>query len=234
MIVGIMQPYFFPYLGYFQLMAAVDHFVIYDDAQYMKGGWINRNRLLHEGTPHWWTRAIRRDDFRLPIMDRYYEDEGNAGFLMDRIRHYYRKAPYFSPVSSFIECLMATTEANVARFNETSLKAIAAHLGIRCSFSRASDLGLSQSSGEEKVIRICERLAATRYVNASGGRSLYSSARFGSEGIELRFLQPQLQPYPQPEGTFVPGLSIVDVLMYNDAATVRQMLGSYALEEGDT
>jgi hypothetical protein len=230
--VAIMQPYFFPYLGYFQLMSAADHFVIYDDAQYMKGGWVNRNRLLHDGQARWWTRPIERDDFKLSIMQRFYSNEKSTVSLITQMSTYYAHAPHHEAISAFVDETLARQERNVAICNEALLTAVADHLGLRCKFSRASELDTSFTRGQEKVIRICQLLGASCYVNMVGGRALYNGKTFAEAGIDLAFLTPALTPYTQFGKPFVAGLSIVDALMFNDAPTVSTMCEQFTLTDG--
>jgi hypothetical protein len=232
--VAIMQPYFFPYLGYFQLMSAVDHFVIYDDAQYMKGGWVNRNRLLCNGKARWWTRPVERDDFRLSIMQRSYSDGQHAATLANQMNTYYSQAPHHVATAAFVSEILAMEERNVAIYNEMLLIAVARYLGLRCTFSRASELNTGSTGGQEKVIQICRALGATHYINMIGGHSLYSRETFAEAHIDLAFLQPELTPYGQFGAPFVAGLSIVDVLMFNDLPVVRAMCEQIASTGGQS
>lgn len=226
-----MQPYFFPYLGYFQLMSAVDHFVIYDDAQYMKGGWVNRNRLLYNGKARWWTRPVEHANFRLPIMQRSYSAEQHTDALVAQMNMCYAESPHYLATAAFISEILASEERNIAIYNEMLLVAVARHLGLRCTFSRASELDIGPIGGQEKVIQICRALGATCYVNMIGGRPLYSRQAFAKAGIDLVFLQPELAPYEQFGKPFVAGLSVVDALMFNSIPTVRTLCEQLTLTD---
>jgi hypothetical protein len=231
-IVAIMQPYFFPYVGYFQLMAAVDHFVIYDDAQYMKGGWLNRNRLLYRGQAHWWTRAVQRADYRLPIFKRSYAVDRGTAPLIAQMNSYYAQAKHFTTTSELVRPLLEYEETNVALYNERLLARTASHLGLTCSFIRSSSLDVGESQAQGRVIRMCKALGATQYVNMIGGRDLYAAEAFDAAGIELSFLRPTLTPYQQFGAPFVPGLSIVDALMFNEQVSVSTMCTNFTLIRG--
>jgi hypothetical protein len=217
MIVAIMQPYFFPYIGYFQLMDAVDVFVFYDDAQYMKGGWVNRNRILQHGRPAWWTFPIIREDYRLPIRERRYgRTPEQLRSLLGKLEGAYRNAPHFASVHTLVAEYLAHEEPGVAPFNQFHLTGLAKHLGIRCEFVSSSSIDHDAAlGGQDRVIELCRRLGATHYLNASGGRALYDAASFAAAGMELGFVDPEPTQYRQFDAPHVPFLSIVDVLMFN-------------------
>jgi len=240
MIVAIMQPYFFPYIGYFQLLAASDLFVFYDDVQFIKGGWVNRNRVLVKGGAEWITYPIAHASYSLPINARHYlVGDKLATRMINRLRNAYRWAPHFDETMTLVEEVMAVKTSNVADFNIHLLRVIAAHLGIRTAAITASSLGPKDVSlgAEQVVVDMCRRLGATHYVNAEGGRSLYHRGAFETHGIDLAFLQCDAQPYAQFGEPFVPSLSIIDVLMFNTPQRIRQMLGQFqllpALDKGE-
>ncbi|MFY2763366.1 WbqC family protein [Arenimonas sp. MALMAid1274] len=229
MKVAVMQPYFFPYIGYFQLMHAVDCFVFYDDAQYMKGGWVNRNRILLDGAPRWWTYAVAHDDYRLPIASRRYDRSPSRDrSLLDKLQTSYRHAPHYAAAMATVAGALEGDEARVSALNEQLLRRTAAGLDIGCRFVRSSEVVQDRSlSGEARVIELCRRLGATQYINAIGGRALYHQNEFALAGLELAFLQPRPLAYAQFDHAHVPFLSIVDVLMFNPPTGARAMLGAF-------
>jgi hypothetical protein len=231
MIVAIMQPYFFPYIGYFQLMKAVDCFVFYDDAQYMKGGWINRNRILQNGAAAWWTFPIERDDFRLPIdQRRYARSPERTRSLLGKLDGAYREAPHFASTRALTADYFNDSHSVVSAFNQMHLADIARRLDIRCEFLLSSQLDQDSAlGGEARVIDLCRGLGATHYLNAMGGTALYNAATFARAGIELGFVQPAMTDYPQLGRPHVPFLSIIDVLMFNPIERVRAMLDRHAI-----
>lgn len=228
-----MQPYFFPYIGYFQLMNSVQRFVFYDDAQFMKGGWVNRNRILHEGAPRWWTYPVVHDDYRLPISSRrYHRSSGNDQSLLGKLDGAYRDAPHHDDTRSLVQACLAVDDDVVSRLNQRQLSVLSRRLGITCDFHLASDLAVDDAlTGEQRVIEICRQLGATRYINSAGGMSLYRRASFEAAGIELVFLQPRPRPYAQRGQAHVPSLSIVDVLMFNPVDAARAMLDDHDLAQ---
>jgi hypothetical protein len=231
--VALMQPYFFPYLGYFQLMHAVDCFVFYDDAQFMKGGWVNRNRLLVNGRPGWWTFPVAHASHRLPISGRAYcNSPSQASRLIAQVENAYRLAPHFGSMFPRIAGYLDSPQSSVAAFNQWHLELLARDMGLPCRFLASSELVPDMTSGgQAKVIEICRVLGATHYVNSQGGRALYDADAFADAGLQLGFLHPRPEPYPQFEQPHVPSLSIVDALMFNDPEQMRQLLRQYDVSE---
>jgi hypothetical protein len=154
-----MQPYLFPYIGYFQLMKAVDVFVFHDDVQYIKAGWVNRNRILLNGEASWLTLPVRKGASSLAINQRHYVLDADAvDSIEKRLRGCYSKAPEYTEAYPFLSELLAYPNSNVAAFNSSLLTALARKLGILCTFARASDFDVPVGSkGQDKVIELCRR-----------------------------------------------------------------------------
>jgi WbqC-like protein family len=230
-IAAIMQPYFFPYIGYFQLMRAVDIFVFHDDVQYIKAGWVNRNRILLNGEASWLTLPVRKDASSLAINQRHYTlDADTVDSTQQRLRGCYSKAPEYAETFPFLCELLAYPNSNVAAFNSSLLIALARKLGIRCEFTSASEIDVPvDSKSQDKVIELCRRIGADRYINPIGGLALYDGAAFAGAGIDLSFLQAKPTHYAQFGATHLPFLSIIDVLMFNPTAQVQTMLGDFQL-----
>ena len=191
MIVSIMQPYFFPYIGYFQLMHNSDVFVFHDDAQYMKGGWVNRNRILVNGAPSWITLPLLKGSHRLNINHRKYQlEKPVVNRILRRIAAAYRDAPYFHPIMPILRDIMGFADPNVAMFNANLVQRISGHLGLTTRIVLSSALAKDNDlSGEARVINICRALGATHYVNPIGGTKLYAIENFTRYGIALSFLE---------------------------------------------
>jgi hypothetical protein len=228
MRVALMQPYLFPYVGYFQLMAGCDLFVVRDEVQYIRGGWINRNRILLDGRPRWLTLPVAAADHRLPINRRtYLLDARVLRHIRRQLEAAYRQAPHFRATMNVVDEVLACEDANVARFNVHALRRVAAHLGIHTPLQLGSALPPSDMHGASRVIEMCRQLGATTYVNAIGGVQLYRAEAFAAAGLALRFVASSPSPYVQFHSSFVPGLSIIDVLMFNDRSAVTGMLGAF-------
>lgn len=225
MTVAANQPYLFPYLGYFQLIAAADVFVMSDSMQYVIQSWMNRNRLLVKGEEFLMVSPVRKAPLGTPVNGMEY----CSGFFEPWLRcmkYDYARAPYFPCVMTLMESLRDMEIRNVADFNIKSIEHMCAYLDIDTKIVRLSRL-MDIPSGDktEKTIGIVERCGGDRYLNLPGGRALYSPADFACRGIELRFLEPYLPPYRQVRAhRFHPGLSIIDVIMNCSPEQVRSMI----------
>ena len=225
-----MQPYFLPYLGYWQLMAAVDRFVVYDNIQYTKKGWINRNRFLRSGADAFFTVPLKKGSDFLDVADRALAGDFDPATLLNPLAAAYGKAPFFDAAFPVIEAVVAAVPRNLFEYVHHSLVVIADYLEIRTPVVVSSTVAIDHTlKAERKVMALCEALGAMRYINSIGGRELYSAAAFAERGIELKFLQSRPVTYRQYDHPFVPGLSIVDVMMFNSRNAVRGMLEAYDL-----
>lgn len=226
-----MQPYFFPYIGYFQLIAASDIFVLHDDVQYIKGGWINRNRVLHRGRSHTITFPVQKSNYNLPINARNYVDDKQAcKDIINIIKQAYAKAPFYRQVLPMIEELLAFEDRNVARFNEHLIRRIVDFIGIDCRIITSSAMDKNNSlTGEQRVLEMCNQLSASSYINPIGGTTLYHQESFKKNRIALHFLKTNDEPYEQGCNMWTPSLSIIDILMFNSTEEIRQLLTKYQL-----
>jgi hypothetical protein len=227
MKLAIMQPYLFPYIGYFQLMNVVDEFVVYDNIQYSKKGWINRNRILVNGTDAYITFPLKKDSDYLDVKDRYLSDDwvSERKKPLNRIIDSYRKAPYFKDVYSVIEKIILFEETNLFKFTLNSLTILKEFLSIKTTFSISSEIAIDHElKSERKVIEICKAKKATNYINPIGGLELYNKNEFKKEGINIRFLKTTNVNYKQFNNEFVPMLSIIDVMMFNTKEEIKNYL----------
>lgn len=231
MIVGIMQPYFIPYIGYWQLLNAVDQYVIYDDVNYIKGGWINRNKILINGTPKYFNiPMLGASPNKLINEVEVNHDENILNKNLRVIEAAYGKAPFFNDVFPLIKEMLKCEEDNIASYIATSTAIICTYLDIRTRLIMSSDLDKDNTlAGQDKVLEICRILGATDYYNAIGGRELYSFTEFEKRGIKLHFLRRNEIRYRQFGDQFYPDLSIVDIMMFNSKKTVKDMLNEYTL-----
>ena len=231
MKVSIMQPYFFPYIGYFQLIAASDVFVLHDDVQYIKGGWVNRNRILLNGESRMITFPVQKDDYDLPINARRYVDgKKERKDIINLIKQGYFRAPNYLQAYPLLEELLMFEDRNVARFNENLIRRISAYMSMTCRIITSSGMEKDDRlSGEQRVLDMCKRLGATDYTNPIGGTELYHQETFQKSGITLHFLEAKNESYVQRNDIWVPFLSIIDVLMFNSVEGIHQLLTKYQL-----
>lgn len=227
MKLAVMQPYLFPYIGYFQLVAAVDRFVFFDDVNYIKNGWINRNRWNIGGQPRYFTVPLRDASPFQPIHSvRLVDENGWRRKILESMRHAYRQARYYRPVSELVESVLATESPGIAEMAKTSVRSTARYLDLDAEFVNSSVPYRNEHlKGCERVLDICERECATSYFNLSGGRALYREAEFAARGVALQFVGPNLPQLRQDGANPIPGLSIIDVLMNNDVRDVRAAVG---------
>ncbi len=230
--VGVMQPYLFPYLGYFQLIQAVDSLVFYDDVNFIKQGWIHRNRILVEGSEHLITfPCLGISSYKL-IKDIGVDTDDKAyKKILKKIFLNYKIAPNFKQVFPLIETILTKEYDSIASLSIESIYEVSKYIGINTNFYTSS-MHFSQSKGlakADRLIDITKNLNSTKYINVFGGKELYDKQYFLENGIELNFLKTQLNPYKQFEEPFCPGLSIIDVLMFNDLTSIRKELLNYTL-----
>ena len=224
MKVAIMQPYFLPYIGYFQLINAVDKFVIYDNIQYTKKGWINRNRILLNGKDVFITLPLLRDSDYSDIKDRKLADNFALFAQKQRrmVEQAYRKAPHFKTGMAVYDLIMTFDDFNLFYFIYNSVFKICQFLDIHTEIIISSTLPVnSDLRGANKVMSICKALQGDVYVNPIGGIELYQNSEFMANGILLQFLKPNEIQYLQFQNKFVPWLSIIDLIMFNSVERIR-------------
>lgn len=232
MKVAIMQPYIFPYLGYFQLVKAVDSFVFYDDVNFIKRGYINKNTFLLNGQPH---------DFTIPcekISQNKLINETNVAYdspafnkLLKTFDVAYKDAPNFEDIRQLFSNVFNCKPPTIAALAAKSIKETCFYLGLNTEFQTSSQLHLDNRHLDkaDRLIDITTNLQSQHYVNAIGGQKLYDKAYFAKLGVQLNFLQPHLKPYNQGIESFVPGLSILDALMWCNKEQVRSLVDDYQL-----
>jgi len=229
-----MQPYAFPYLGYFQLINYVDKWVVFDEVQYISRGWINRNRILHPDESKDWqyfTVPIRKHSKQDLISSiSINQDIQWQSEILGKLSSYKKKAPYYQQTVKLVEHCFDLDGENLSHWLVASLNKICAYLEISFDytiFSRSSiNVDRIEKAGDW-ALEIADGLEADEYINPPGGYSIFRESDFVSRGTSLRFLQSGLQPYNQARPDFVPGLSILDVLMWNDPEEIRLMMNDF-------
>lgn len=232
--IAIMQPYFLPYFGYWQLMNYVDIFVVYDDIEYTKKGWINRNRFLLNGQPEIFSLPLKKDSDFLKIFERQLSKKFSKEKvkLMRRLETAYRNAANFQEGESLLADIFASTETNLFGFIYQSVEHVRVRLDISNQLIVSSTLGIPhQFKGQDRVIAICKALGATDYINPIGGAELYNKQVFSVEGIRLYFQRIKPLEYQQFNYEFVKNLSILDSIMFLGVQGVRKLLPKIDLLE---
>lgn len=228
------QPYLFPYIGFFQLVRAVDVFVISDDLNYIQRGWINRNRMLTEGQPRFFSVPILdQSSFREIRETRVSPSEyprWRRKFFVT-LQHAYARATHYATVRDLLGEVIEGTPSTISELARTSILSVCQYLEIPTQIRETSSIyGLRDAHRTERVFELCRTECADKYVNAIGGIALYSEEEFLQHGISLKFLKSRGIVYEQfPKTLFVPNLSIIDVMMFNSASNIRLMLDQYDL-----
>lgn len=222
-----MQPYFFPYIGYFQLIAAADLFIMYDNIKYVKKGWINRNRMLLNNTDVIFSLPLKSDSDYLNISQRIVSQDFKRDKLLSQLKGAYRRAPYFEETIPVIEKIVECEDVNLFEYLHNSIIEICRHLSIETNIKRSSEIEIDHLlKSQDKVLAICGAVGANTYVNAIGGMDLYSKDAFQEKGIELKFIQSKPFEYSQFSSPFIPWLSIIDVMMFNSPDAVRKCIAT--------
>ena len=231
MRLAIMQPYFLPYIGYYQLISAVDVLVLYDNIKYTKKGWINRNRMLSNAKDAIFSVPIKKGSDSLNIVERELSESFDKEKLLGRFKQAYRKAPYFEETFQLLRVIMFNDDMNLFRYIHNSLIWSLRQLNIETKIVVSSNVPIDHSlKSESKVIAICKKLGATSYINPIGGKGLYSKEAFQAAGVNLLFLESHNISYTQFGDQFVPWLSIIDVLMFNSIEQTKKLVNhSYGL-----
>lgn len=230
MKLAIMQPYIFPYIGYFQLINAVDKFVILDDVNFIKRGWINRNRILVNGKEYLFSVPIKKASQNKLIFECELTKSKWNEKLLKTIELCYKKAPFHKDCLNLISSILLTDEQNLSKFLTFQIKQVCNYLNIKTQIIETSRIYSNQHlRAQTKIIDICRQEEARMYYNVIGGKELYNLEEFGKNNIDLKFLKSVIEKYPQSTSEFIPSLSIIDVMMFNDVNNIQRMLGKFEL-----
>jgi WbqC-like protein family len=229
MKLGIMQPYFFPYLGYYSLIKKTDEFILFDTVQFIRHGWIERNRIL-KPVEDWQYVAVPLEKKTLSTVIRELEirsSEDWKGKLIRQLEHYRKRAPFFRETLRVVEDSLSINTTSIVKLNQNILKKTCAYFKIPLKISIFSEMNLAiddVTDPGEWALQISKVLKAEEYFNPTGGMDIFDPAQFDSAGIALRFLGNNLKPYSQRRQTFEAGLSIIDVMMFNDVERINSLI----------
>lgn len=228
MIIAIMQPYLFPYIGYWQIINAVDKFIIYDDVNFINKGFINRNKILVQNKPHQFTLELVGASQNKLINQ--IQIGNNSKKILLTIEQSYKKSPFFNIVFPLIKDVLNQNEKNLSKFIGYSLKKISDYFNIKTNFIYSSEIKKNNYlKKQDKIIDICQRLNATHYINPINGKELYDRKLFTENGIKLSFIHTKSFKYQQFNSEFRSFLSIIDVMMFNKKDQIKSLLNFYEL-----
>lgn len=215
MKLAVMQPYFFPYIGYWQLVHAADKFVVLDDVNFIKAGWVNRNRILVNGKPTYITVPIQKASQNRLICDtNRAPSQLWCEKTLKTVTLAYRRAPYLDQIFPDLSRMLQDEACNLSDYLVHQLQALVSLMGIDTPITTSSrSYANSHLRGQERILDICRQESASEYINLPGGHALYDSVAFSAQGITLRFLVTYPIPHPQRASRFIPNLSIIDTLM---------------------
>ncbi len=227
-----MQPYFFPNIGYFQLIKSVDRFILFDDVQYIRHGWLNRNRILKPGDGWQYITAPLQKHKQTDLIRDIKLQEGDEWKkkILRQLEHYKKNAKYYDEAMGMLTSCFSSNEISIAKFNAHCLEIFCRHLNIPFKTEISSEMNFDYSNVKdagEWALRICEQLNAKEYINPPGGKELFDEKKFAQSNIELSFLSPALENYDQKRNHFETGLSIIDVLMFNGVEQTKQMIDKF-------
>lgn len=232
MILAVMQPYLFPYIGYYQLAYHSDIFIFYDDVNYIKGGYINRNRIQTRNGPQLFTIPIVKSSSFKKINELYFQEDIRKVLLS--ISQSYSKAPYFSSVYPVIEKILTDKNRNVSNIASKSIIEVFRYLDIDFKYNYSSKIHYNRNNdknAKDKLIELCKIYKCDYYINSIGGKKLYKKEEFLSNRISLNFIKPKEVVYQQFNNkNYEPNLSMIDILMNNSKNEVKKLLNEYILD----
>lgn len=222
-----MQPYFLPYIGYFQLIANTDVFILYDNIKYTKKGWINRNRMLLNGSDAMFSLPLKKASDSLDVIERDLATDFQPDKLLSQFKGAYGRAPFFSEVFPLLQKIVTYDDHNLFNYIHHSLVEVCGYLGIKTEIRVSSGLFIDHElKSQDKVLALCRAMGADTYINPIGGLELYSKEDFLAQDIELKFIRSKPFEYAQFGKPFIPWLSIIDMLMFNPLQIVCEQIST--------
>lgn len=235
--IGIMQPYFFPYLGYFSLIKHTDEFILFDSVQFIRHGWIERNRILkpNEG---WQYIAVPLQKHNLSTIIQDIKINNNEDWrtkIFAQLEHYKKKSPFYNETIDVVKKALSLPPTSITELNFQILQTVCEYLDIpfNCQIFSKMDLQIEPAlDADEWALNICKALGyIDEYWNPPGGMEFFDRSKYEQAGIKLVFQKPILEFYSQRRGpeNFENGLSIIDIMMFNSPEKINEMLDQYEL-----
>lgn len=230
-----MQPYFFPYIGYFSLIKQTDRFILFDTVQFIRHGWIERNRILkpNEG---WQYISVPLNKYSrdIKIMDICINNTGNwKEKTFRQLEHYKKRAPYYNEALEVIKEALDIDTNSIVKLNENIIKTICKYIGININVEIFSKMNLEiieANAPDEWALNICKALGnVSEYWNPEGGLDFFDKTKYTSNNIDIKFMRMNLEEYSQRRNAFESGLSIIDVMMFNDSQFINNMLDNFQI-----
>jgi len=235
MKLAIMQPYFFPYLGYFSLIKNTDKFILLDSVQFIYHGWVERNRILKQNNGWLYIKVpLIRHSQKTLIKDIKIDNGQNwKQKIFSQLHHYKKISPFYFKVMKIVEKIFEKDYNDIVSLNKETIIVICKYLDIDREIPIFSKMNLSieiPKAADEWALNICNSLSnISEYWNPPGGQSFFDISKYEKAGIKLKFHKIILNPYEQKREIFEPGLSIIDALMFNSPEKVNRILEQYEL-----
>ena len=231
---AIMQPYFFPYIGYFSLIKHTDEWIVFDTPQFIRHGWIERNRILKPSEGWQYIKVpLEKHPREATIRDiRIRTNEPWRNLIFAQLEHYKKSAPYYAPVISFLREAFEHQTDSIVSMDVRLLEAACRYIGIPFRAHVFSKMGLrlpEVTAPDEWSLNISLEVGAVEYINPPGGEGFFDRAKFERAGVHLTFLRANSRAYDQRRTVFEPGLSIIDVMMFNTRDQITEMLDDYTI-----
>jgi hypothetical protein len=235
MKLAIMQPYFFPYIGYFSLIMKSDDFIIFDTPQFMRKGWVERNRIGKlTGGSVYVKVPLNKADLNTNIKDMTIDDSTDwRAKIISQLDIYKKRAPFYNDVVSVVKDVLESETSSIVHLNKVALEKVCGYIGLDKKFSIFSEMDLeieSPKAPDEWALNICKALGVKSYVNAAGGESFFDTKKYSNNDIRLCFIDQPVEEYKQFDDEFEPGLSIIDVMMFNSPERIIEMLSRGSLK----
>lgn len=229
--VAIMQPYFLPYIGYFQLVNAVDEFILYDDVSFINKGWINRNNILVGNKANLFTIPLKDASQNKLINEIEIIQDGKwQSKLLKTIEQSYKKAPNFTSFFPILQEIINFPENNISKYIYNSIQKICNYLNINTLIIPSSQVfNNSELKAQSRIIDICKKSNSNHYINPIGGTELYNKVDFEIENIQLNFIKTKPIKYNQFSNEFVPYLSIIDLIMFVNKTEIKLLINEFEL-----
>lgn len=235
MKLGIMQPYFLPYLGYYSLIEATDQFILFDIVQYIRHGWIERNQVLNNKNESFYikvplekhSRSTTIQNINIKNSQRWQDT------ILAQLSQYKKKSKYYTQVVDMLKHSFETTPSNITELNSTILKTTCEYLDMNAKIETFSDMNITLpdvNAPDEWALYISKHMKATEYINPEGGKTFFNVEKYQNENISIKFLKQELRPYKQFTDEFTPGMSIIDVLMFNSINDTKELINAYNVE----
>lgn len=235
MKLGGNQPYFFPYPGYFSLIKATEKWIVFDTPQYKKGSWMNRNRVIKLNSNDWkyFTVPVKKHELKTSIYNIKVQDCFNwKERLIAQLDHYQRYAPYYEEVIEFLHEILKAEFDRLSELNIHILKGICDYINIEFDYEVFSKMDIKIEpvhEPDEWALNICKAMGAKELINSEGGKLFMDSKKFHMNNVKLKFLEFGYTAYDQRTPEFIPGLSIIDTMMFNSPSEINHIIDDYRL-----